>query len=886
MSKCPTCGAGFTRTEYCCRECGHILRETVVLRMSFASREEVQEHFGRYPTFASLFLPVAEPLPEGTLVELRLALPEEAEEVSVPARVVAAAPTPSTPATPYKLHLNLLHLDATKKGLIKDIISGEPPPAASAPVPEPTPARLNTRPRAAIFPPPSKPVTAERKALDLLHGEEVEFDLDALLSPLAPATVPGLPLPPPPSEPWTREKVSPHQADLLADFVVRLTKALTASTYYEADHQAAMKAKLGLYDTFKMVVQGSPEVSFLDQAQDGRHLLVYGLFEEPKDLDRVMARGQAELFVPKLAAYMQSRSLLGLSFKRAIEHAEFYKFVDLLATPVYLARESRHDLSARMATEGISNVSLVLKEDFTPRRKMSWRVAAAVTRLKKDLSVLPYFSSRGPEELRAARYGVFRDVVRPLRQVKLVRELLVNCDLVAQEGAGLLPEELEQLVLETLPTDALPDLLSVLTEDVLAAGLDQEPAQRQLLERLTRNLARRLAGAQGALLEREFLRLHERGVLALEDLPAVVQDRLRIQDRVVRFLENWDAHLRVFDEISAGPLYQRHLDFLTLIYPELLSRREMEPVIQIGLLVAKHRVADEPYLGRRRMAAAWISGVAASPAGGEMVAQLMTPDRGRREALMNLCGILGEGAVPILFKALCDCPSRSIRLELCELLVGLREPTMLFLAAELEKKSIPWYFQRNLLNLMGRIGDVSSLPMVGRFMSDKHPRVRLEALLAACALDPVSAESHLLWGLTDQDPDVRGVSLRHLVQRRSVAAELFEHCRQVLADPQAEDEGRAVCSLLTSYQAGAGHEDAVELLLEVVGDEPRKRMFGFLKPAEDTQIGVRVSAIQALGRLRARTAVSVLTRIAEGRNAGLRQSASVALRLIQQGERV
>jgi HEAT repeat protein len=878
MSKCPTCGAAFTRTEYCCRECGHILREVVSLRMSFASRTELQEHFGRYPTFASLFLPVAEALPEGTLVELRLALPEGADEMSVPARVVGAAPTPSTPATPFKLHLNLLHIDAAKKTLLKELIAGEPlhPPAPKEPSAPPS--------RSAEAPRPVVP-RAEEPA-----SEEVDLDLEALLAPLVPAMVvpPALALPPPMAEPWAKEKPSTHLNQMLGDFVVRLAKALTATTYYEADHQAAMKAKLGLYDTFKMVVQGSPEVSFLNQAVDTRRsVLVYGIFDEPKDLERVMAKGQADLFVPKLAAYMESRNLLSMSFKRALEHAEFYRFVDLLATPVYVAKEAKEDLATTLAKEGISNISLVLKEDHFGPRKLSWRVAAAITRLKKDLSVLPYFASRPAHDVKGTRFAVFRDVVRPLRQLRLVRELLANSDLISEDMQDLSPDELEQLILEAVAPEALPELLSALADDVLDL-VEREPAQTEHLTRLTRTLARKLAGSQGAVLDREFRRLHDHGVLGLEDLPPAYQDRVRIQAKASRFMENWSAHLKLFDEITAAPLYQKHLDFLLLIYAELLARYEMEAVTQIGLLVAKHRVAEEPFPGRRRLAASWISSVAGSPARAEMVAQLMAPDRVRREALMNLCGILGEGAVPVLFEALCDCPSRSIRLEVCELLVGLREPTMLFLAAELEKKNIPWYFQRNLLNLLGRIGDVSSLPLVGRFMSDKHPRVRLEALLAACSLDPASAESNLLWGIADQDPDVRGVSLRHLVQRRSTAPELFEHCRQVLSRAEsAEDEGRAVCNLLTSYQAGEGHEEAVELLVDVLRDEPRKSLFGFLqKPQEEPQLGVRISAIQALGRLRARKAVPVLTRLSEGRNQSLKQSASVALRLIQQGERV
>jgi HEAT repeat protein len=261
----------------------------------------------------------------------------------------------------------------------------------------------------------------------------------------------------------------------------------------------------------------------------------------------------------------------------------------------------------------------------------------------------------------------------------------------------------------------------------------------------------------------------------------------------------------------------------------------------------------------------------------------MSADKVRRESLFTLCGILGDGGVPLLFKALCECPTRSVRLEICDLLEELKEPTRPFLAAELEKRNLPWYFQRNLLDLLGRVGGESARGLVERFLGDRHPRVRLEAVLSACALDPVGAEGLLLWALDDPDPDIRRVSLRQLVQRRSAAPALFEHVRTLLANLESvDDEARQACALISSYTAGEGYDRAVDVLLELVQADAKRGLWARLTTKDSEQAdALKQAACQALGRMRAKRAVSALERLSEGRHKTLRHAATQALRAIQ-----
>jgi hypothetical protein len=890
-----------------CRACGHVLEEVVAVKYTFENADDVRTQFGKFPTFESVFLPVEEPLPEGTLVGLRLILPAPWGEMTIPSRVTAMARTPSTPATPYRLQMNLLQVDREKQARLKAVIAGEVPPLAARAAPPAPPTVvpavigidevLGTIPEAAPARKGEPLEGAARVGTDAAsprpaprEDAEVDLDLDELLRPLQRAWWPPAPAglsesaePPVPA----RERPPEHVARLLTDFVMHLTRAVVKTSYYEPDHLAAMQAKVGLYDIFRMLIADSHEVTFLNETTESRRtMMVQGLFDEPAELDRVMLKGQAALFGHKLATYMEAKGLLSISFKQSLDHGEFLRFVDLLATPAHTAGNAASDFSVALAAQKVRNISVVFKSDLLTKRKLSRRVALALTRLKKDLSMLTLHEGLGPDELRSVRHQVFRDVIRPLRTEHLTRELLLNCDLVAAEVTDLSQEEIEGLVEEAVTPEILPELLGRFTQDAVEALQAKDLRATELL-RITRSLALRLAPAQRDLKESVFRQLLDQGVLILDEMPPSLQGKVAVEQKTDRFLKHWRTFLQSFDDAATPGVYQKHLDMFLVILPELLSRHDLDVASKIALLIAKHRVVREGFPTRASMAGVWLTGLGTSRVATEIADQLMSTDKVRREGVLTLCGILGDGAVPILFKALCDCPTRSIRLELCELLVSLKEQTSRFLAAELEKKNIPWYFQRNLLNLMGRVGDDSNLPLVGHFLSDKHPRLRLEALLSVCALDPAGAERMLVWGLADPDLDIRGVSVRQLAQRRSTAPELFDHFRDVLwaADGVDEENARQVCGLLASYQAGEGHDEAVDLLLDVLQEDQKKGFWSRLSTPQQAQ-AMKVLACQTLGRLRAKRAVGLLSGLAEGRNKALRQAALQALRFIQQSERV
>jgi HEAT repeat protein len=502
-----------------------------------------------------------------------------------------------------------------------------------------------------------------------------------------------------------------------------------------------------------------------------------------------------------------------------------------------------------------------------------------VARLRRDLSALPLFEGRTPEQLQRVRRQVLRDVLRPLGEVSLVRELLLNIDLIGHDLTAVARPDLEELLLQSLRPELLPALLEGLTEDVRSAA-GRRDQRLEPVSRLVRSLSRRLRPTHGDLTGNALQQLLQQGLIGPEELPADLRYQVGVARKADAFLTRWKEHLELFNVLDNAAEYERHLEFFSLILPELLARHEHAAVHGVALEVARHRLDPEPFPGRRARAGAWVEGFGASPAGPEIVWQLMSSDRVRREALLTLCGILGEGGVPLLFRALCECPTRSIRHELCDVLGQLKTPTLRFLASELSKPGQPWYYERNLVGLLGRVGDASRRPLLDRFLRHEDARVRQEAVLAASVLDPTD-EDVLLQGLEDPDREVRRVCSREAVRRRGNAPALFAYLRLCLAEASvAEEEALEACSLLASYREGTGHDAAVDLLLDVLReDDGNPRWRSRTRPPRPEAL--QVAACQALARLKPPRAAPALNHLREKAGRTLRRTAAQALRAIQ-----
>jgi hypothetical protein len=854
------------------------------LKIAFKTPESLRRLFDRHLVHHGLAVPCKEPLALETLVRIRLALPNDEGALSLTGRVVGSVEQPSRARAPYDAQLELLDLDPDKEEILRRVASGgaasdalrpqggRPPPSTAAAVPTPK---------------PPDPPRIPRPGHDALDAR-----VDALIEhwePPAPTETAASEAEPAPPEPLPARRRLPEElAKDLTDFTLEFVRAVTKSSYYTADHQEAGKAKLGLYAAFTALVTDHPEITFyLRKAGEKCSILVYGIFDEPTDLAQAMLKGTADIYIPKLSHYFEANGLLSVSFKRALDEEEFHAFVDLLAGPASAGHGVPNRIVHELASNRIHNISVVVVEDRIGGRSLSWRVEMALTRLKKDLSVIPLYEHLSEEELRRVRLQVFRDVVRPLRQVGLIRELLENCDRVIEEVEEFSEDQLAEIetqLLASVPEESLPSLLEGLVDDVAQAKRESEDQLDRLL-RLTRRVALQLSAEQAKNLEDAF-----RVLLDDEVLPSFLQRKFVAERNTDAFLEMEDRILARFDRESAAEKYQEYLNFFEFIFHELLSRANRSATIKIVEQVSEHRTSPPPFGERPEWAATWLEKIIYTSLADELVHELSHADRLKRESLLELCRKLGDETVPILFRALSGCQNVPTRQALDQLLVELPYASRAFLRGELAKQDLPADYLLELLHILSRVGDPRCAELTARFLGHGDPAVRIQALSTALTLDAAYGEDRALAALSDADAKVRGAALKALFDSGSTTPGLFAFCEKILSglDDANESTARLICSRLAGYEQGEARERAVALLRTALGgtQEEGGGWLSSLRRAaasEPSHAAVRTAACQALGRLRAGEASEALAHLAKQANPALKRAALHALEQIQKG---
>jgi hypothetical protein len=873
MLTCPECSAEVSDGGGRCGQCGRALADGPVWRVAFKTQKALEKHFDHYMVHHGLVVPRSEPVERDSLVRLRIVLPDERGEVWLTAKVIAALQQPSQSKAPYAVQLELLDLNSEKKELLRPVTRSI------------TPVANRRSPADAARP------TAER--------ERCSDDLDAFVAQLVERrdylppddplalegeTGPREPLP-------TRESFPEEVAQELTDFTLKFVRAVTKSSYYTAEHQEAGKAKLGIYDAFRTLVADHPEVTFYARKAGERcSVLVYGIFQEPTDLARAMLRGMSEIYVPKLAHYFEANGLLSISFKPALSEDEFHHFVDLLASPTSLAPGSSDTIVHRLAQNRIHNISVVAVSLKNSGRGLSWRVEMALTRLKKDLSVIPLYEHLGEEELRRVRLQVFRDVVRPLREVGLIRELLENCDRIIEEVEEFTEDQLAEIeaqVLASVSEASLPALLEGLVADIAEAKRQSEEQMDRLL-RLTRRVAGQLRPEQAKNLADAFRTLVDAKVLDFEELPAFLQQRFRVEKDAATFLNLEERILARLDRETNAERYGVLLEFLTSIFPELLSRADPSATLAIVDHVSEHRIVEPPFAERPVQAAIWVEGIIYSTLAEDLVSELAHSDKLKRNSLLELCRRLGDETVPILFRALAGCESASTRNAITQVLADLKYASRAFLRRELLERDLPADYLLELLRLLQSVGGEDCSDLLAPALDHADALVRIEAVGAAATLDREGGEKRVLAALADVDSRVRETALKTLFDRGSTAPSLFAFCRRILGGPEESDEemARLICSRLAAYDRGEHRATCVALLCGALGDagEEDGSWWSSLKrfvKHDSAPLSVQVAACQALARLGAAEASETLERLSAHSKPALKRAAQHALESIR-----
>lgn len=340
------------------------------------------------------------------------------------------------------------------------------------------------------------------------------------------------------------------QVKALVDFLINFIKALQQTSYYTGDHPAALKAREGLFRALQQCLGDKPEVSFIRRHHSDRPLIaVDGLYDEAVEIDQLVRSEENRLFLPKLFEYFSRRNLFSFTLKRNISSDEFYRFIDIMSENPRSAPSAASDLQGmakQLQAEGIRSISVILDQESIGRGlQLPWRVEIALSRLHKDLQILPVFQRASPEKLRQIKREVVGDVLRPIRNPDAVRDILSYQDLIIAGDPQMAGLDLQQELLHAFSPAVLVLAVDLGLPPHLPPNFDRAKAERRFQEALQHAVRGELE-ADHAVAE-ALKRCLERGWLTEAQIPESIRRRAESQ----RLADEYLKHPRLWLEALA-----------------------------------------------------------------------------------------------------------------------------------------------------------------------------------------------------------------------------------------------------------------------------------------------------------------------------------------------
>lgn len=681
---------------------------------------------------------------------------------------------------------------------------------------------------------------------------------------------------------------------LAVQFVASVVKALQESSQYAPDHPEVKRYVASLYQQFQTLIRDRTEVTFLAKiGGDSKDVVLDGIFAEAVNLGILMPQAMGDLFLPKLREYFDRRRLLSWSIKADIPPGEFEGFLRILSAFVGPAGDRDANVPAEtakaLAAQGITHASLVFMEELVGRdRQLPWRVELALTRLRKDLRGIPFYRKSDATEIKRAKAQVISDTIRPLRRPDLLKEILLNCDLIAKDLGAAGEEAVELEIINCLPLGLIGPTALELAKAVEEIGPAGKAPQRERARGLLRALVARLHDEPSPDGDRFLTHIFERKLVRLADLPPRLQEAIAARQFTDAFLAHEPQHLERLrgcgnDPAAVAP-YAR-------IVPELLRREKYSPALTILRTLESGCTRGSP---SGTGFAVLMDNIRAAVTGGDLLQTLVEHFRGGcggvREKVVEVLAALGQPGVLPLVEALVRSEDADLRRHLVAALgqIGMLALGAIRVAFE-RPADIPPRTARDLLTALAQIGSPDAADTVHLALTHPDASVREDAVAVLTRIFGHEAEAKLLTALKDQAEAVRRRALLCLgtigSSNPQVIDFLCEVVRKRRKDEAEEDDHLQVhaCQALAEVgRAGPSVLSRIEsVLIQALDLDGGKGLLGRWRGTAGKSDPVRGAICTVLGQIGGPEAAHALARMNRDRNPAVRDRAARALRQLE-----
>ncbi len=571
-----------------------------------------------------------------------------------------------------------------------------------------------------------------------------------------------------------RQELTPAEAedrDRLADFCLKLARAMLQNSYYSPDHPRARQVADEPYLVLQQLGKQHEEFNFVVASWlETESMALEGIFSEAIQLEQLLGGTAGEHFSKKLADFAKRNKLVSFSIKNQIGDSEFHRFISVFVQR-HVDMESQRLLDSveeakgprfteQLLEKNVVNVGEVLEGDLVDeRRRLPWRVKIALARLKKDLQVIPLYAKASAMELRDAKIRILRDILRPLQRGQYLKQLFLNLDLIQKEVAELKGVDMESDLMTALSTQRQVMLAEAMlaehiriTRKTLADAGEMRPDLAEAVLHLMTRLGTQLAAEAGDPTVAKLLRdLFDEKAVPVSVLPRYMQHQVKIDRWTASYLSGPEAFERAFESLDRPELYLSQLPNLVAIIPNLVRVRryiEAERVIQ---LLERHQAEPGRCPGRQELVKKALSHLDDGAVFRLLANALLTEGEEARSTLRKMYAVFGTRSVPPLVELLASDAPPMVRNEAAVTLAHLSDvaPAVEF---QLAQRSCPAAAVPFLLRVLAQLEYQPATDLAVDFL--KHPRaeIRDAAVAALARMHGRDAQGVLARVLRDPEP--------------------------------------------------------------------------------------------------------------------------------------
>ena len=677
----------------------------------------------------------------------------------------------------------------------------------------------------------------------------------------------------------------------LTNFLLHLIQAFLKTGYYSTEHPESARAKEGLFQQFKTLFGEEEELTFLiREDQERKEILVEGILPEAQRLSRLMMKGMGEIYVPKFAQYLERKDLISLTLKSRMTQLEFTRFIDIMSEPSLVDTRRTQDkerFTQTVYSNGILNISFVFNEELlAPDREMLWRARVILSRMRKDLKMIPVFQKMENRELQEIRRHLLQDALRANRQSDLLCAVLRNSDLAATHESQ--EEVIEDEIIAFLQKQNLLGAMKLFLREHLALKqLKRDDAFEKKSDRLVRKISRQLKEAGTGDAENLLEEFFRNQLIAIDDLTPALKDKILLERLTDKFLSLTDQFFQQLDQAKEKEKFLTTAISFVKIIPELIRRDRYQEVLRIMDTLKK-------YFHEKKMWALLAGQILEEIGSGKIPALLqekfLSGKKETRIAIVPIFASLEVGAISPLLTILKTSDDQWVRKNACEVLIEIGPVAAAHLLKELTEQQTSVDTTRDILRVLGEIKSrewkAPLMEILKRYTSHENPKLKEQALHTLCQIAGSEGEGIFLTNLSDPNFEVqkRAIWCLGMIKSARGVEKMIGMLNQASETPSPhmdQLEAQIYHAFGIAGNLTVAGKTLEQILLEVIEKRGLKRWWGSFQK-DLLPENVLGAICDALGKIGTKESIPVLTKLEKSLKDPLAPKVKEALKKIEE----